>query len=104
MTRVTLSVGFQRVLSLFILVCCLTVPAWASPKSRIHTYLMHSIASAIADLDGDHIPDIAGSIKLGHSELGYSYRVDLDLSTNAHVTRFTVLSDESTGLNIEATD
>jgi len=60
--------------------------------------------AAVADLDGDHIPDIASGISTGHTSEGYSYRVDLDFSGNRGVKTLSVFSADSTGLNIEAVD
>ena len=79
-------------------------PAWASSNSTSQDYLLRDGIPAIADLDGDHIPDTASSIKVGQNEHGYSYRVDLALSRDVNASPLTALSVEPTGLNIEAID
>jgi len=83
-----------------------TIPAFASdaPHSAVAMHLLRPGVAAVADLDGDHIPDLASGISTGHTSDGYSYRVDLDLSGNQGAKTLSVFSDDSTGLNIEAVD
>jgi hypothetical protein len=86
--------------------------SWLSVTARAEGGLHHNLemhlvrqgVGAFADIDGDHIPDFASGINVGHTDQGYSYRVDLDLSGNPHARPFSVLSQEAAGLNIEAID
>jgi hypothetical protein len=86
-------------------ICCFAANASASehPHSFIAMHLMRPDTAA-ADLDGDHIPDLASGIRTGHTPEGYSYRVDLDLSSNPEARTFSVFSAEPGGLTIEAID
>jgi len=88
-------------------VCCFALPAsafGATHGSSVATHLLRAGTPAVADLDGDHLPDLASGIKTGHSSEGYSYRVDLDLSGKPDRKSFSVLSQEPNGLNIQAID
>jgi hypothetical protein len=67
-------------------------------------HLLRPGIAAVADLDGDHVPDVASGINTGHTSAGYSYRVDFDLSSGAQQKSFSILSEEPNGLNIEAID
>jgi hypothetical protein len=98
------SLRFAKVI--FLLACArfLALPAWASSNPTAQDFLLRDGIPAIADLDGDHVPDTASSIKVGHNEQGYSYHVDLGLSRDANAVPLTALSVEPTGLNIEAID
>jgi hypothetical protein len=60
--------------------------------------------AGVADLDGDHIPDVASGTNLGRTEQGYNYRVDLDLTDNSQAKPFSVISNEPNGLDIETID
>jgi len=93
-------------LLLLVAVCVFTVPAFASGAvhSTVAMHLLRPGVAAVADLDGDHIPDIASGISTGHTSEGYSYRVDLDFSGNRGAKTLSVWSDDSSGLNIEAVD
>jgi hypothetical protein len=96
---------FIFTLTLILAICCFAVNAGASehPPSFIALHLMRPDTMA-ADLDGDHIPDLASGIRTGHTREGYSYRVDLDLSSNPYARPFSVFSEEPGGLTIEAID
>jgi hypothetical protein len=87
-------------------ICILAVPALASEKfhSTVGTHLARPGTPAVADLDGDHVVDLASGTKTGRSEQGYVYRVDLDLSSNPDAKFFIIYSDEPAGLNIQAID
>jgi hypothetical protein len=78
--------------------------AFGAGQLSIATHLLRSGTPAVADLDGDQVPDLASGIKTGHTSAGYSYRVDLDLSRNPNGKSFSVLSQEPNGLNIQAID
>lgn len=77
---------------------------FGAPHGSIATHLLRPGTPAVADLDGDHHPDLASGIKTGHTSDGYSYRVDLDLSGNPEGKSFSVFSQEPNGLNIQAID
>jgi len=96
----------SSVLLPLIAVCLFTVPAKASDggPGTVAMHLLRPGVAAVADLDGDHIPDIASGISTGHTSEGYSYRVDLDFSGNPGAKTLSVFSTDSTGLNIEAVD
>src|SRR5215813_10149589 len=96
---------FIFTLTLILAICCFAVNAGASehPPSFIAMHLMRLDTTA-ADLDGDHVPDLASGIGTGHTREGYSYRVDLDLSSNPQARPFSVVSEEPGGLTIEAID
>jgi hypothetical protein len=86
-------------------VFCWAMPAWGSGKSAIGTqFHLLNPGTAIADLDGDHLPDLASGTNLGRTPEGYAYRVDLDLTSTLHSRPFSVFSAESSGVNIEAID
>lgn len=97
--------AFRHLLQLFA-VCWFAAPAFAAAAttSLVATHLLRPGVPAIADLDGDHLPDVASGISTGHTPAGYSYRVDLDLSGHTNQNSFSVLSEEPNGLNIEAID
>jgi hypothetical protein len=96
-----------RYLGLLLAVWWFTAPASASGAAH-STMAMHFLRAgiaAVADLDGDHLPDVASGVKTGHTSAGYSYRVDVDLSGGAaQKSFFSVFSEEPNGLNIEAID
>jgi len=88
-------------------VCCFALPAsafGATQGSIIAMHLLRAGTPAVADLDGDHEPDLASGINTGHTSAGYSYRVDLDFSGTPDRKSFSVLSQEPNGLNIQAID
>jgi hypothetical protein len=88
-------------------VCFFALPAsafGATHASSIATHLLRAGTPAVADLDGDHQPDLASGINTGHTSAGYSYRVDLDLTGNPDRKSFSVLSQEPNGVNIQAVD
>ena len=88
-------------------VCWFALPAsafGATQGSSVATHLLRAGTPAVADLDGDHQPDLASGINTGHTSAGYSYRVDLDLSGNPDRKSFSVLSQEPNGLSIQAID
>ena len=58
----------------------------------------------LADLDGDHTPDFAGGQRLGRTTDGYSYRVQLRLSSDASSSSFTVFHNDALGLRITDVD
>jgi hypothetical protein len=86
--------------------CWFVIPAFGSDMqhSMVTMHLLRPGTAAIADLDGDQIPDVASGIRTGQTAKGYSYRVDLDFSANSEAKPFNVFSEDSTGLNIEAVD
>jgi hypothetical protein len=88
-------------------VCFFALPSstfGATHGSSVATHLLRAGTPAVADLDGDQLPDLASGIKTGHTSQGYSYRVDLDLTGNPDRKSFSVLSQEPNGLNIQAID
>jgi hypothetical protein len=91
---------------LLIAVCWFAHPASASDTehSLAAMHLLRPGTGAVADLDGDQIPDIATGVRTGQTAEGYSYRVDLDLSANSEAKPFNVFSGDLTGLKIEAVD
>jgi hypothetical protein len=91
---------------LTLILCWLCIPARAEGVVRrnLEMHLLRPGLGAIADIDGDQIPDFASGIKTGRTSQGYSYRVDLDLSNNPGARPFSLVSPEPTGLNIEAID
>ncbi|HYR45188.1 MAG TPA: VCBS repeat-containing protein [Terriglobia bacterium] len=91
-------------LLLLVAVSLFTAPAFASSHNTVAMHLLRPGVAAVADLDGDHIPDIASGISTGQTSEGYSYRVDLDFSGNPQAKTLSVFSNDSTGLNIEAVD
>jgi len=82
----------------------LPASSFAGTHDSIATHLLRAGTPAVADLDGDHVPDLASGTNTGHTSAGYSYRVDLDLSGNTGSKSFSVLSQEPNGLNIQAID
>src|SRR5207302_7352763 len=98
--------GISRYLLLLIAFSWFTLPASASDAGHgaVAMHLLRPGTPAVADLDGDHIPDVASGISTGRTPEGYSYRVDLDFSANRETRPFSVFSEDSTGVNIEAVD
>jgi hypothetical protein len=95
-----------RLLALLLALCWFWAPTPASgaARSTLSTHLFRA-GIAVADLNGDHLPDVASGVNTGHTSKGYSYRVDVDLSGNAaQKSFFSVYSEEPNGLNIEAID
>jgi len=58
----------------------------------------------LTDLDGDHKPDFAVGQRLGRTADGYFYRVQLQLSSNASSSSFTVFHNNALGLRITDVD
>src|SRR5262245_36863705 len=56
------------------------------------------------DLDGDHKPDFAVGQRLGRTADGYFYRVQLQLSSDASSSSFTVFHNNALGLGITGVD
>jgi hypothetical protein len=98
--------GIRRCFLLLVAVCWFCRPASATDAqhSAIAMHLLRPGVAAFGDLDGDHIPDLASGIRTVLTPKGYSYRVDLDFSADSEAKHFDVLSQDSTGLNIEAVD
>jgi hypothetical protein len=67
---------------------------------------VHLPASAwmLADLDGDHEPDIAQGLALGRTKDGYFYEVQLQLSSDASARSFFLFHNNALGLRITAHD
>jgi hypothetical protein len=86
-------------------VCCFAIPASASDigKANLSIHLWR-LDAAVADLDGDQIPDIAHGIPMGATSEGYSYQVHVNLSSDSQAKPFKVISGDSTGLKIESID
>src|SRR5215510_5470930 len=58
----------------------------------------------LTDLDGDHAPDFATGQRLGRSTDGYSYRIQLQLSSESSSSSFTVFHNNVLGLRITGVD
>jgi hypothetical protein len=58
----------------------------------------------LADLDGDHEPDIAQGLALGRAKDGYFYEVQLQLSSDASSRSFFLFHNNALGLRIIAQD
>ena len=58
----------------------------------------------LTDLNGDHTPDFATGQRLGRTTDGYLYRVQLQLSSDASSSSFTVFHNNALGLRIIAVD
>ena len=104
--RFLTSAGIRPFFLLLMMVCWFTKPLSAGDKPH-GLNLLHFLRPglpAIADLDGDNIPDLASGVRTALTAQGYSYRVDLDLSASPGARAFNVVSQDSTGLNIEAVD
>jgi hypothetical protein len=71
-------------------------------QSSIRFYPAES-GGLLADLDGDHEPDLAGSQRLARTKDGYFYQVRLLLSSDAP-TSFTVFHNNALGLKIIGVD
>ena len=56
------------------------------------------------DLDGDNTPDFATGQRLGRTTDGYLYRVQLQLSSDATSSSFTVFHNNALGLRITSVD
>ena len=108
-SRVSLSsgTGIWPCLLLLASVCWFAKPLFAADiqHNALAVHLLRPGVAAYGDLDGDHIPDLASGIRTFRTPQGYSYRVDLDFSRDSEPPKpFSVLSPDSTGLNIEAID
>lgn len=108
MIRRSFSLAHAGLLSVALLfaISSFAVPGLAETAAHgtIAMHLLRPGIAALADLDGDQIPDVASGINTGHTSAGYSYRVDFDLSSSAQPKSFSILSEEPNGLNIEAID
>src|SRR5438045_1897431 len=93
-----------RSVFLFVAACLVPASGWASANSKINPHLLRRGIPAVADFDGDKIKDIASGVKVGQTERGYVYRVDLDLSSSSASSPFLIYSTEFTELNVEAID
>jgi hypothetical protein len=84
----------------------LAIPGWALASSHgaVDLHLLRSGVAAVADFDGDQLPDVASGTNLGRTTHGYAYRVDLDLTKNLEATSLSVFSIEPNGLEIKAVD
>jgi len=58
----------------------------------------------LADLDGDHEPDVAGGVRLGRTKDGYVYNVQIRLSRDASSNSFPVFHNNALGLRITGLD
>jgi hypothetical protein len=74
----------------------------AGAQSSIRLYPTES-GGLLADLDGDHEPDLAGSQRLARTTDGYFYEVRLFLSSDT-TTSFRVFHDNALGLKIIGLD
>jgi len=74
----------------------------SAAQSSIRFYPAES-GGLLADLDGDHEPDLAGSQRLARTTDGYFYEVRLLLSSDAP-TSFTVFHNNALGLKIIGLD
>src|SRR5262245_1515711 len=57
-----------------------------------------------ADLDGDRTPDLAMARRVGYSDDGYLYRIELRRSSDPHYDSFTVSHSDTLGLKITGID
>jgi len=89
----------------FAALCLVSGPSWALPNLNSPVWPRPlNVGSAIADLDGDQIPDVASGTNLGRTAQGYFYRIDLDLTHNSQVKAFNIYSNEPNGLDVRAID
>ena len=58
----------------------------------------------LSDVDGDHRPDFAAGQRLGRTTDGYFYRVEVQLSSDASSSSFTVFHNNALGLRITTVD
>src|SRR6516225_7139721 len=78
---------------LVIVALCWATPSWASGESTaVELHRLNPGIPAVADLDGDHLHDLASGTILGRTAQGYAYRVDLDLTATLHSIPFSVFS------------
>ena len=59
---------------------------------------------AVADLDGDHKPDVAQTRGIGQDGTNYLYRVELKLSQGGTASTFTFSNTDSLGVSVTAVD
>src|SRR5262245_23280250 len=76
-------------------------PAQQSPTVRLH---LPDSAWMLADLDGDHHPDMAGIVPLGGTKDGYLYEVQLELTTGTPHRSIAVFHNNGLGLKITGLD
>lgn len=102
----------DNLLSAVVLVCAIWVPSAACQASVRQAPSAAQLLTAssfcdqgcaVADFDGDGLPDLAIARAEGWSPSGYRYRIDLDLSTRAGLSSFTV-SAQRGGLRITPRD
>src|SRR5215475_7906385 len=77
------------------------------PTSETHKDFRLSLSESswlLTDLDGDHAPDFATGQRLGRTKDGYFYRVQLQLSSDASSSSFTVFHNNALGLRITGVD
>src|SRR5262249_12832248 len=77
------------------------------PTSETHRAFRLSFPESswlLTDLDGDHTPDVATGQRLGHTRDGYFYLVQLQLSSDASSSSFTVFHNNALGLRITGVD
>jgi len=77
------------------------------PTSETHKAFRLSLSESswlLPDLDGDHAPDFATGQRLGRTTDGYSYRVQLQLSSDVSSNSFTVVHTNALGLKITGVD
>src|SRR5262245_57593114 len=58
----------------------------------------------LSDLDGDHRPDFVAGQRVDRTTEGYSYRVQLQFSSDVASSSFTVLHNNALGLKITGVD
>jgi hypothetical protein len=73
----------------------------AQNSTRLH---LPASGWMLADLDGDHEPDIAQGLALGRAKDGYFYEVQLQLSSDASARSFFLFHNNALGLRITAHD
>jgi hypothetical protein len=104
MLRVHIPVRLKVLLLIAVYFLFIPVFALADWPANDDLRVLHPEAIATGDLDGDDILDTASGVETVHTDQGYAYRVDLNLSEHPEADSFTVYSDEPTGLNVQAID
>jgi hypothetical protein len=87
-------------------VCLLTLFFAVTGCNVQNSARLHLPASGwmLADLDGDHEPDVAQGLALGRAKDGYFYEVQLQLSSDASARSFFLFHNNALGLRIIAHD